>query len=49
MTKPTVPGARPPHVARAGVSYMENVPIWHYRSPSTAEYAQAVKELEAAS
>lgn len=32
-----------------GVSYMENVPIWHYRSPSTAEYAQAVKELEAAS
>ena len=32
-----------------GVSYMENVPIWHYRSPNAAEYAQAVKELEAAS
>ena len=31
-----------------GVSYMENVPIWHYRSPNTAEYAQAVAELEAA-
>jgi transketolase len=30
-----------------GVSYMENVPIWHYRSPSKQEYEQAVKELEA--
>ena len=31
-----------------GVSYMENVPIWHYRSPNKDEYAKAVKELEAA-
>ena len=30
-----------------GVSYMENVPMWHYRSPNKAEYAQAVAELEA--
>lgn len=29
-----------------GVSYMENVPIWHYRSPNAAEYAQAMTELE---
>lgn len=28
-----------------GVSYMENVPIWHYRSPSPAEYEQALAEL----
>ena len=28
-----------------GVSYMENVPIWHYRSPSPAEYQQALSEL----
>lgn len=28
-----------------GVSYMENVPIWHYRSPSPPEYAQALSEL----
>lgn len=31
-----------------GVSYMENVPIWHYRSPSPEEYEQALEELEAA-
>ena len=31
-----------------GVSYMENVPIWHYRSPSPDEYQQALRELEAA-
>jgi transketolase len=30
-----------------GVSYMENVPLWHYRSPNKAEYQQAIKELEA--
>lgn len=29
-----------------GVSYMENVPIWHYRSPSKDEYAQAIRELQ---
>ena len=28
-----------------GVSYMEHVPIWHYRSPNAEEYKQAVKEL----
>ncbi len=31
-----------------GVSYMENVPIWHYRSPNKEEYKKAVAELEAA-
>ena len=28
-----------------GVSYMENVPIWHYRSPSPEEYQLALQEL----
>lgn len=28
-----------------GVSYMENEPIWHYRSPSPAEYRLALQEL----
>lgn len=28
-----------------GVSYMEHVPIWHYRSPSAEEYRQALAEL----
>lgn len=28
-----------------GVSYMENVPIWHYRSPNREEYQQAIAEL----
>lgn len=28
-----------------GVSYMENMPIWHYRSPNEEEYKQAVTEL----
>jgi transketolase len=32
-----------------GVSYMENVPIWHYRAPNKDEYARAIRELEAAS
>ncbi|HEX2652432.1 MAG TPA: transketolase [Xanthobacteraceae bacterium] len=31
-----------------GVSYMENVPIWHYRSPNKDEYQQGLKELEGA-
>ncbi len=30
-----------------GVSYMENVPIWHYRSPNRDEYDQGLKELAA--
>lgn len=29
-----------------GVSFMENVPIWHYRSPDKDEYLKAVAELE---
>ncbi len=29
-----------------GVSYMEHVPIWHYRSPNPEEYRQAVAEIE---
>jgi transketolase len=28
-----------------GVSFMEHVPIWHYRSPNKEEYAQAIAEL----
>jgi transketolase len=28
-----------------GVSYMENVPIWHYRSPNKEEYQKGLKEL----
>lgn len=28
-----------------GVEYMENVPLWHYRSPNPAEYKQAVRNL----
>jgi transketolase len=29
-----------------GVSYMENEPIWHFRSPNPAEYARALTELQ---
>ncbi len=29
-----------------GVSYMENVPMWHYRSPNKAEYEQALREID---
>merc|ERR1712146_713609 len=29
-----------------GVSYMENIPIWHYRSPNKEEYNKALEELE---
>jgi transketolase len=28
-----------------GVSFMEHVPIWHYRSPNKEEYQQGLKEL----
>ena len=28
-----------------GVSFMEHVPIWHYRSPNKEEYAKAIAEL----
>jgi transketolase len=31
-----------------GVSYMENVPMWHYRSPNKTEYEQAVREIDEA-
>ncbi len=46
-------GARPllvvcKTVKGKGVSYMEHVPIWHYRSPNPAEYEQALLELEGA-
>ena len=45
------PPRRPPlllvcrTVKGKGVSYMENVPIWHYRSPNKEEYQQGLKEL----
>ena len=29
-----------------GVSYMENVPLWHYRAPNAEEYKIAIKEVE---
>jgi transketolase len=29
-----------------GVSYMENTPIWHYRSPNQKEFVQAMKEID---
>jgi transketolase len=29
-----------------GVSFMESVPIWHYRSPNKDEYAQAIAKLD---
>jgi len=28
-----------------GISYMENVAIWHYRSPTKEEYQQGLREL----
>lgn len=28
-----------------GISYMENIALWHYRSPNKDEYAQALLEL----
>ncbi len=31
-----------------GVSFMEHVAIWHYRSPNKEEYRQAVAEIEGA-
>lgn len=31
-----------------GVSYMENAPIWHFRSPSREEYELALRELKGA-
>ena len=27
------------------VSFMKNVPMWHYKSPSKEEYKKAKKEL----
>jgi len=43
-TKPTFITCKT--VKGKGVSYMESVPIWHYRSPSPEEYLQAKQELE---
>ncbi len=31
-----------------GVSYMENVPMWHYRSPNKTELEQAIREIDGA-
>ncbi|MGA2129652.1 MAG: transketolase, partial [Xanthobacteraceae bacterium] len=31
-----------------GVSFMENVPLWHYRSPNKAEFEQAMSEIDEA-
>ena len=31
-----------------GVSFMEHVPIWHYRSPNADEYRRAIAELAGA-
>jgi transketolase len=28
-----------------GISYMENVAIWHYRSPNKDEYQRGLQEL----
>lgn len=46
----SLPGRQPGFVVGRtvkgkGVSYMEHVPIWHYRSPNKNEYAQALAEL----
>lgn len=30
-----------------GVSFMENIPVWHYRSPNETEYAEAMRQLGA--
>ena len=29
-----------------GVSFMEDVPMWHYRSPNKEEYAAAIREID---
>lgn len=42
-TKPLMVIART--IKGKGVSYMENVPIWHYRSPSPEEFQKALREL----
>ena len=43
-TKPFLALART--IKGKGVSYMESVPMWHYRSPNAQEYAQAIREVE---
>ncbi len=45
-THPTIAVCRT--VKGKGVSYMEHVPLWHYRSPDSEEYKQALAELESA-
>jgi len=42
--KPTVIVCRT--IKGKGVSFMENVPIWHYRSPNPDEFSKAMAELE---
>lgn len=44
-TKPFMVVART--IKGRGISYMENVAMWHYRSPNKDEYAKALQELEA--
>jgi transketolase len=44
--KPTILVCRT--VKGKGVSYMEHVPLWHYRSPNVEEYKQALAEIESA-
>lgn len=46
LTKPTFIACHT--VKGKGVSYMEHVPIWHYRSPDKMEYQQAKREVEEA-
>ena len=29
-----------------GVSFMEGVPIWHYRSPTPEEFSRAIREID---
>jgi len=41
--KPTVIIAKT--IKGKGISYMENIPIWHYRSPNKEEYKLGIKEL----
>lgn len=44
LSKPTFIACKT--IKGKGVSYMESVPIWHYRSPDLNEYQQAKQELE---
>ena len=46
LKKAAGPAAVVAHTVKGkGVSYMEDEPIWAYRSPNKQEYAQALREL----